>query len=66
MTFMLKIIIHGHLQGIQGLCKIKQSKSFKQNSLELQLQNIFKFRKLFYTTIHEPHAQHNHSWPSVE
>ncbi len=66
MTFMLKIIIHGHLQGIRGLCRIKQSKAFKQNSLKLQLQNIFKFTKLLYTTIHEPHAQNNHSWPSVE
>jgi hypothetical protein len=66
MNLIHKIIIHGHLQGIQGLCQIEQSKSFKQNSLELQVQNIFKFTKLFYTTIHEPHAQNNHSWPSTK
>jgi hypothetical protein len=47
MNLMFKIIIHGHLQGIRGLCKIKQSKAFKQNSLKLQLQTYSNSQNYF-------------------
>jgi hypothetical protein len=66
MNLIHKIIIHAIYKVFKAFVKIEQSKAFKQNSLELQVQNIFKFTKLFYTTIHEPHAQNNHSWPSTK
>jgi len=59
-----KITIHGHLQSSQGLYKIKQSK-VEANKKTIATKHI-QIHKLFYTTIHEPHAQNSHSWPSTK
>jgi hypothetical protein len=64
MNLVHKITIHDHLQSSQGLCKIKQTK-VEANKRTLATKHI-QIHKLLHTTIHEPHAQNNHSWPSTK